>query len=181
MYKGTDGSEIKIMIKQKKLHIGKRTVIGLIVAALLVIALFFVLPFSRFYIGSNITGTMEITVNGISVIPSGITCDDGADGTEKVTIKERENAIYVKCRAFNYNAYFFDYDVETEDGTKHFQFMIFKPHYGGPVAEFGYSMNLNKINDRWIAEVSLLDKNGDGETRTISLNEDSTAFVRLEP
>lgn len=169
------------MKKQKKKSIKKRILYGLVVAVVLGISLMLLLPFSMFYIGSNVIGTMEVTVNGTPVIPANITCGDGAEWTEQVRITEKENHIKVKCRAFNYNGYIFDYDVETEDGTKHFQFMIFKPYYGAPAAEFHYSMSLNKKSGQWIADVSLLDKDGTGETKTILLDEDSTAYVRLEP
>lgn len=170
-----------MIVKQKKLNIRKKIHIILSVVILVGISLVFLLPFSRFYVGSNVTGTIQVTVNGNYVMPENITCTDGTDRIEQVRVNKKENYIIVKCKAFHYNGYRFDYDVETEDGTKSFQFMVFKCHHGGPVEEFCYQMELNKENDEWIADVSLLDENGMGKVNKILLKEDSTAFIQLGP
>lgn len=143
------------------------------------IFLLFMLPFSRCHIGNNLCGTMRVEVNGQSVVPKNITCIRGVDDAEKLKIKTKKDVTRIKCSAHLYHDYSFEYDVETDDGIKHFRFMVLKMYEFGPRKEFVYQMRLNKEDGEWIAQVWLDDKDAFGMVHTIPLQEDETAYVKL--
>lgn len=131
--KKTKGEE-KFLLKKRILSI-------LFFAFVLGIALISLFPRSRFHlIGSNLTGTLNVTVNGQKAVPYNITCVTDTNKEEHLTLKKKESGMKVKAAAVGYNGYIFEYDVDTEEGTKHFCFMVLKTHNFGPRIDFAYQM-----------------------------------------
>ncbi|MCM1497715.1 MAG: hypothetical protein NC124_04540 [Clostridium sp.] len=162
--------------RKKKIWLGLFAVFAL---GFFLISMF---PNQRFHlIGSNLTGTITVTVNGQPVMPYHITCAAGGDREEKLTIRNGEDSTRVRCTAAAYHGYVFDYEVDTEDGTKHFQFMVMKTHDFGPRVNFVYQMNLNKEEEEWIAYVLLDNEGAKGEVYRILLREDETAYIQMGP
>lgn len=129
----------------------------------------------------NVKG--NITVNGEVVIPENIVCYAGKHEPEyqKTKIKYGDDYVYIKAKAFPYANYYFEFDVETEDGPKRFMFAVFKTHDAGPCKVFDYELNLCKEDDEWVAYVSLGNEYGAGEEERMSLKYDPNAFIQTGP
>lgn len=136
-------------------------------------------PSSSFYSGFCMRGTMQVTVEGVTVTPQNITVSHSSGDYEKCRVRSGEDGITVSCKAYLHDGYTYSYDVETEDGTKHLMFTVMKFHAGGPAKEFYYSVNLNQEDDQWIAEVFLTQKDAEGQVQRISLDENENAYVEL--
>ena len=139
----------------------------------------FALAFANYT--NYLQGTIKVEINGEQAKIYNVACIGENDGQEeKLIVKEQEKGVLVKCKALPYDAYTFYYDVETEDGVKHFSFRIVKTHTGGPIERFQYEMKLRK-EEEWVAQVLLVEKDAEGEIKKIPLSEDETAYVQLGP
>lgn len=161
----------------------KRRIIVIVLLAVIIVglAIFFLYPRSRCYIGNCLRGTITTTVNGETVIPQNVTCTQGIDKTVDLQIGSTKEGLEVKTRAFLYDGYTFEYDIETEEGIRHLKFMVMKTHNGGPRMDFRYRINIYTIDGKYYAEVGVFEKNMIGESQVISLDEDDTAYVQLGP
>lgn len=114
-------------IKKKKIPLRKRLLSVLLFAFVLGIASISLFPHIRIHlIGSNLTGTLDVTVNGKEAVSYNITCVTDTDKEEHLTLKKKEGGMKIKASAVGYNGYIFEYDVDTEEGVKHFCFNVFK-------------------------------------------------------
>lgn len=164
--------------------IGKKLRIIIVVIFFIILgitAFILLLPCSRFYVGCKLKGTIRVTVNGESVIPTNIICTNENGEVEKGKVIQKDDIVKVKNRAFLYNRYKLEFDVDTEDGVKHIIFYVFKSHNGGPVVEFQYQISLKMKDNEWVAEVLLVRKDDMGQVQRISLNDDENAIVQLGP
>lgn len=167
---------------EEKFPLRKGILSVLLFAFVLGIALISLFPHIRIHlIGSNLTGTLDVTVNGQEAVPYNITCITDTDKEEHLTLKKKESGMKIKASAVGYNGYIFEYDVDTEEEVKHFCFMVLKTHNFGPRIDFAYQMKLDKEDNEWIAKVWLDDKGTEGKVYTIPLSEDETAYVQMGP
>lgn len=169
--------------------------IVLLAVLLLVTAGVLLIPSSRLHIGSNLTVSIFVKVNGETAVPYNITClregeyaedvkvsvSDGSEyGSSTLGISDGDD-VYVTCTALHYGNYVFSYDVDTPDGTKHLTFSILKAHDMGPRYSCGYEMRLDQVDDDWRARVLLLEIHDMGSVEEILLSEDENAYVHLGP
>lgn len=161
----------------------KKIIIAAVLLAVILIGLaaFFLNPYSKVYAGNCLKGTMSVTVNDETVIPQNVTCTYGNGETVDLQTVSTEDGLRLKARAFPYDGYTVSYDVETEEGIKHFTFMVMKTHNGGPVRQFAYQMDLEQKEGEWVAEVLLVEPRAEGKVQIIPLSEDETAYVQLGP
>lgn len=148
-------------------------VIGLVIGLLVLLC--------EGYFSYNVSGTITVKVNGEIVIADNVECYVGRADREyqKTKIKNKEDYVYIKTKAFPYANYFFEYEVDTGEGTKRFVFAVFKSHNAGPKEEFVYELDLIKEEGEWVAYVSF----GDGYVREerILLSDDPDAFIETGP
>lgn len=131
----------------------------------------------------NMKGNIRVSVNGEIVEPQNIVCYRGLhDGeTQKTKLHWKEEYYFIKVKADPYDGYNFEFDVDTEDGTKHFHFQVIKTHNGSPTEIFDYELKLNKEAGEWVAYVSLDDEYGNGPEEKILLKDDPNAFISIGP
>lgn len=155
----------------------------IIVAVLIVFVVVLLIPFSRFYIGPKLTVEMSIEVNGVETVPYNIVCTSGAGETKKIRTVNKEGEVVLYIDAFKHNMYTISYDVDTEDGVKHFSYGIVKTHQGGPRDSFWYYVDLDKDKEtgEWEARIWLDRKNAETCAHTILLSEDESAYVQYGP
>ena len=130
----------------------------------------------------NMKGDIRVSVNGEVVEPQNIVCYRGSQdkSVQKMKIYWKEEYYYIKAKADPYDGYNFEFDVETNDGTKSFKFMVFKSHNGTPTEVFDYELKLNYENGEWVAYVSLGDEYGTKPER-ILLKDDPNAYISIGP
>ncbi len=131
----------------------------------------------------NMKGNIRVSVNGEIVEPQNIVCYRGSGDreTQKTKLHWKEEYYFIKAKADSYDGYNFEFDVDTEDGTKHFHFRVFKTHNGSPTVNFDYELKLNVEEDEWVAYVSLGDEYGNGPEERIFLKDDPNAFISIGP
>lgn len=174
---------MEISQKQNESEHKKKIGIVIVVAAVIMIgmALFFLWPQSKGYVGNCLQGTMQTMVNEEVIIPQNVTCTYGSGETVDLQVVSTGEGLEVETRAFPYDGYTFEYDIETAEGVRHLKFMVMKTHNGGPRINFRYRINLYEQDGIWYAEVWLLEKDTIGKSQVISLEEDDTAYVQLGP
>lgn len=177
--------EIKFMEKQKKKIslwniIVRFFKIVLVICAILM-AYLFIFSSSPAYVGYCVEGNITVKVNGENVIPDNIVCYLAGSDREyqKTKIKYYDEHLFIKAKASKYGNYFFEFDVDTEDGSKTLVFAVFKTHAGGPTEKFNYDLELNKEEGEWVAYVSLGDTYVKEER--ILLSDDPDAFIETGP
>lgn len=130
----------------------------------------------------NMKGSIRVSVNGEIVEPQNIVCYRGSGDreTQKTKLHWKEEYYFIKAKADSYDGYNFEFDVDTEDGTKHFHFRVFKTHNGSPTVNFDYELKLCMEDGEWVAYVSLGDEYGTKPER-ILLKDDPEAFISIGP
>ncbi len=131
----------------------------------------------------NMKGNIRVSVNGEIVEAKNIVCYRGSGDREiqKTKLHWKEEYYFIKVKADPYDGYNFEFDVDTEDVTKHFHFRVFKTHNGSPTVNFDYELKLCMEDGEWVAYVSLEDEYGNGPEERILLKDDPNAFISIGP
>ena len=150
-------------------------------AVLIVCVVLLLLPVSRFYIGPKLTVEMSIEVNGAEMVPYNIVCVNGAGETEKIRTVNKDGEVVLYIGAFKHDMYTISYDVDTEDGVKHFSYGIMKTHQGGPRDGFWYNVSLDKKDEGWLARIWLGRENEEAKAEEFILIGDEDCYVKIGP
>lgn len=153
----------------------------IVIAAVLIVIVVTIIAIGVF--SYNLKGDIRVSINGEIVEPENIVCYRASDESSDQKLKThwKEEYYFVKAKAVPKDRYFFEFDVDTIDGQKHFIFSVFKSKDGVHEEKFDYELNLNIEDGKWVAYVSLSYKDGNNSEVRILLEDDPNAYVLIGP